>query len=331
MKLSNFLGAVLMASMSAVQAAVERDAKGVPTAFRILKTGKTIFDDLTQGKAVEADITVEDISEFHASYVRGGRKLPLDCEHFLGHLATQLGKSEAELVEENKLLGEMACAGLVSLEARNNGTELWAKVEKLADRARDLLAASGDKLYGYFSPFLRGLKDGPMVVTSVALTNTPATRHLDILAASALPADQLKTLGAALGLDEAACSGKSAGDLLPIAVAKVTGLSKALADLTTKANADAAALTALRTAQDAATKKALLDQAEAEGKLTPALRKDWAEGQDLMALSAWAKHAPKVVPVVGQTDTTKITQTKVPSAEVLEVAGAMGIDPAKLV
>ncbi len=330
MKLSNFLGAFLMASMSAVQAAVERDARGVPTAFRVVKTGKTIFDDLGTGKQVEAEITVEDVAEFEASFKAGGRLIPMDAEHFLAHLATQLGKAEGELVEENKLLGEMACAGLLSLEVRNGGTELWAKVEKLAGRASDLLAASGDKLYGYFSPMFRGLKEGPLRITSIALTNTPATRGLDVLAASALPADQLKTLGAALGLDEAACSGKSAADLLPIAVAKVTGLSKALADLTTKANADAAALTALRTAQDTAAKKALLDQAEAEGKLTPALRKDWAEGQDLMALSAWVKHAPKVVPVGGQTTETKTTQTKVPSAEVLEVAGAMGIDPAKL-
>jgi YebC/PmpR family DNA-binding regulatory protein len=93
-----------------------------------------------------------------------------------------MGTEEGELLKSQKLLGENAAAGMAALVERDGS--IWARVDKWAARARELLAGSGDAMYGYFSPVIRGLKNGPLRITSIALTNTPAINGQDLLAAS---------------------------------------------------------------------------------------------------------------------------------------------------
>ena len=75
--------------------------------------------------------------------------------------------------------GGVAALGFGSLALA--GEDLRIRV-KWAPKAYEMLK---EKIYKYFSPVLRGLERGPLRVTSVAMTNTPAINHLDALAASA--------------------------------------------------------------------------------------------------------------------------------------------------
>lgn len=86
------------------------------------------------------------------------------------------------------------------------------------------------KIYKYFSPVIRGIENGPLRVTSVAMTNTPAINHLDALAASAnlTPSDRSdksgrsdrkesmgkleSALGRLLGRDNLALSGETSNE-----------------------------------------------------------------------------------------------------------------------
>jgi len=159
---------------------VRRDADGVPTAIRIMRPGAMSLT--IDGVPITGTVDAEDIRSILQYHALKGELIPIDCEHLLQKIADAKGIEEAELVRSEKLLGEKAAAGMVSLKEEDG--ELWAHIEKLAGRARDLLSGAADALYGYFSPVLRGLKDGPLRITSLALTNLPAINGQELLAAT---------------------------------------------------------------------------------------------------------------------------------------------------
>ena len=163
--------------------AVRRDAAGVPTAFRLLKPG---VNSLTvDGQIREGQLTSAELQKILDYAALKGELIPVDCEHLLFLLA-QLNKvDEGDLMKTEPALGEMAAVGAVALVGENG--EIWADCKKWTARARELLTTAGDKMYLYFSPVVRGLtgKEGPLRITSIGLTNTPAFNNLDALAASA--------------------------------------------------------------------------------------------------------------------------------------------------
>lgn len=170
----------LALSEAAAAPSVRRDAQGVPTEFRLLKPGPLRLT--LDGRAVEGELDAEDLRAILDYHAMKGELIPIDCEHLLKMLADLKGVDEAALIRSAPLLGEQAAVGAVSLRAENG--EIWARVEKLTARARELLSLGGDKAYFYFSPVFRGLSNGPLRVTSIALTNTPALNDLDALAAT---------------------------------------------------------------------------------------------------------------------------------------------------
>jgi len=203
---------------------VRRDADGIPTSIRVLAPGELALT--IDGSAIEGEVTAAHIKSILDYHAMKGELIPVDCEHLLQMLADKKGVDEAELIKTEPLLGEKAAAGFVALKEESDGS-LWADVSKWTDRAKELLTSAGDKMYGYFSPVLRGLKNGPLRVTSIALTNVPAINGQDLLAASdlsrddnnipiatqtrrTLPMDHLKKLAEMLGLDVAALTAEGA-------------------------------------------------------------------------------------------------------------------------
>ena len=189
--LTNFSGNVLAAGLheigNGVAGAVQRNADGVPTAWRLLKFGPL---SITQGGATRTGAFLpEHADEIVASFAQKGSRIPLDCEHFSKHLADQVSALMGVKVEEPELAallkGERGAAGFGTLAAKADG--LWLTDVEFVPRAALLMK---EKMYNYFSPVFRGLANPPLRITSVALTNTPAIDNLDSLAASALAQEE---------------------------------------------------------------------------------------------------------------------------------------------
>lgn len=310
---------------------VERGADGVPTAFRLFRLGRNVITQ--DGVAFALMLSDRQLGKIMEWYEAKGAFIPLDADHYLAKLATEKGMDEAELLASDPKLGEKAGNGLLSLERRADGS-IWARVEKLAARARELLLGTGLKIIGYYSPTMRGLVSGPLRISSVALTNEPAINKLDTLAATDSGLLQpinpnkdktpmknwIKRLAGLLGLDVATLSDDS-GDVIAeraaVALERHGAAHKQMADslkltdaatpellagkvaaLATKAEADALALADATTklaAHDAAAKTRLLDGLEKDGKLTPALRAKF-DKLDIATLSDLAKDLPVIVP-----------------------------------
>jgi mannitol/fructose-specific phosphotransferase system IIA component len=319
--------------------AVRRDASGLVTAFRILKVGP--WRVTIDGQRIEALVGPDDIRKVSDHFAAKGELIPVDCEHLLAYLAEMKKVDEATLVRAEPLLGEKAAAGFVRLTSENDGTELWANVESWSARARELLTVTGDRMYMYFSGVLRGLKDGLLRITSIALTNTPAEDNQAGLIAlcgegalflSAISTHKetnmtwLKKLGALLKRDVATLTAdaslepvlqaaheqiEAAAAIFPSFRAQVKDTLKLTGDedptqvaglvlsLAAKSEADAQALTALRTRVtdlESAERSRLEDRLTAEGKLTQGLRDSaWFKSLDFVALKAWGEVAPVVV------------------------------------
>lgn len=224
---------------------VRRDGAGVVSAFRVLKPGPQALT--INGQTIQGEITAADIAGIRDYFAAKGEAIPVDCEHLLKVLADVRGMDEAALLKAEPLLGEKAAAGFVTL-AEENG-ELWAHVQKWSARAAELLGSMADKMYAYFSPVIRGLQNGPLRITSIALTNTPALNGLASLAASGELAlgnfvvqqpqeknmDAMKKLLALLGLDAAAFAGEKADltGLFTTAASKIETLQGAAATFLT--------------------------------------------------------------------------------------------------
>ncbi len=161
---------------SDVSDSVERDASGVPTAWRLFKLGN---NEITRnGETFTLEFTGEMFDAIVAYFAEKGTKIPLDSEHFLYNLAEKLGVPESEIL--NLIPGGRGTFGFGALEKRADG--LWIANVEYVPLARDLMA---QKIYRWFSPVLRGLVDGRLRVTSVAFQNQPALNNLDAIAATA--------------------------------------------------------------------------------------------------------------------------------------------------
>ncbi len=162
-------------SLSSETFRVVRDENGVPVEWTLLRIGSNpICQEGRDGSLVLTAEAMRQIVEYHR---KKGELIPLDSEHYLFELANQKKLDEAETL---KLFpGGVAALGFGSLAL--SGEELRIRV-KWNPKAYEMLK---EKIYKYFSPVIRGLENGPLRVTSVAMTNTPAINNLDALAASA--------------------------------------------------------------------------------------------------------------------------------------------------
>ena len=162
-------------SLSSETPGVIRDQNGVPVEWTLLRIGSNpICQEGRDGSLVLTAEAMQQIMEYHT---KKGELIPLDSEHYLFELANQKHLDEGETL---KLFpGGVAALGFGSLAL--SGEDLRIKV-KWNPKAYEMLK---EKIYKYFSPVLRGLENGPLRVTSVAMTNTPAINNLDALAASA--------------------------------------------------------------------------------------------------------------------------------------------------
>ena len=162
-------------SLSSEGPGVVRDENGVPVEWTLLRIGENPI--CQEGRDGVIRLSAEAMSQILEYHTKKGEQIPVDSEHYLFDLANQKGLDEAETL---KLFpGGVAALGFGSLALA--GEDLRIRV-KWAPKAYEMLK---EKIYKYFSPVLRGLERGPLRVTSVAMTNTPAINHLDALAASA--------------------------------------------------------------------------------------------------------------------------------------------------
>ncbi len=154
---------------------VERDASGVPVAWRIFKLGE---NSISQGSEIFAlEFTPEMFDQIITYFAEKGAKIPLDSKHFLYYLAEKMGVDESAVL---KFLPDgRGTFGFASLEKRADG--LWVTNAEYVPLARQLMA---EQIWRYFSPVVRGLVDGRLRVTSVAFVNEPALNNLDAIAAS---------------------------------------------------------------------------------------------------------------------------------------------------
>ena len=162
-------------ALSAETKDVVRDQNGVPVEWTLLRIGSNpICQEGRDGSLVLTAEAMQQILDYHT---KKGELIPLDSEHYLYELANQKKLDESETL---KLFpGGVAALGFGSLAL--SGEDLRIKV-KWNPKAYEMLK---EKIYKYFSPVIRGLEHGPLRVTSVAMTNTPAINNLDALAASA--------------------------------------------------------------------------------------------------------------------------------------------------
>ena len=163
-------------ALSAETPGVLRDECGVPVEWTLLREGENPI--CQEGRDGSLRLSAAAMKEIMAYHEKKGEQIPVDSEHYLYELANSKKVDEAEAL---KLFpGGVAALGFGRLAL--SGEELRIRV-KWTPAAYEFLK---EKIYKYFSPVIRGLESGPLRVTSVAMTNTPAINHLDALAASAL-------------------------------------------------------------------------------------------------------------------------------------------------
>ena len=99
--------------------AIERDDKGVPTAFRLFAPGEMkLYKD---GTLLAGEWTKEDTAAVVAFQKTKGNHLPMDCEHFLATLATALLTT---------LLATLLAALLAGLALANAGVTSWGRTPR---------------------------------------------------------------------------------------------------------------------------------------------------------------------------------------------------------
>ena len=161
---------------SAPAAAVRKDADGIPVAWRLFKFGP--FSITRNGETADGAFTAEHGARIMEHYQKKGNKIPIDAEHGLYLLARNLNAEEGDIA---KLLGKpSATLGFGALALKADG--LWIEDVEWGKLARGIISQG---VLRWFSPVLRGLADGNLRITSVAMTNTPAIDQLDAIAASA--------------------------------------------------------------------------------------------------------------------------------------------------
>lgn len=283
-----------------------------PSEFRIFSFGR--FES-SQGAF---EFTAESAKDCMAAFALKGTAMSADYEHRALHAAYSGD-------------GVAPAAAWFDLEVRSDG--LWAVRVKWTPRAEKYLT---DREYRYFSPAFEAVDQGedkpPRVgrLVNLALTNLPATRDMEPLAASetSIPStppenSTMKTVLTKLSLPEGASEAdalvkvtalqEQLGALVALTGAKdaagAAGVVKAWGE-DVKALAEARAqLAEVKAAQEKAQLDGLLDGAVKAGKVPPAekdaLRK-WGE-KDITALSAYIEAKGTVV-----------TPASVPSAPAAE-------------
>ena len=156
---------------------VERDENGVPTSWLLVRAGPVPLRK--NGADYVLELTSKDLSAIESYQKSQGERIPIDSNHYLHILAQKHGIEEREALM--LLPSGVAAMGFGSLECRADGTELWINAEWMPS-AYELLK---EKIFRYFSPVFRGLKEGPVRITSVAMENEPAIKNLASLAAGA--------------------------------------------------------------------------------------------------------------------------------------------------
>ena len=152
---------------------VKRDANGVPEEWTLLHAGVNHL--VKNGKDYELHLSEEDLEAIAAYQAKKGEAIPIDSNHYLHILAEKHG------VEENEALrlipSGVAAMGFGTLFCEEG--ELRIRAE-WTPGAYELLK---EKIFRYCSPVIRGLKEGPIRITSVAMENEPALNCEDVLAA----------------------------------------------------------------------------------------------------------------------------------------------------
>lgn len=150
-----------------------RDDAGVPVEWTLLKLGETPY--CQDGKDGVIFLTPDGMQHILEYQAKKGELIPIDSEHYLYQLANEKGVDESDALR--MIPDGVAAMGFGKLNG--DGDKLRIRV-KWTPSAYKLMQ---EKIYKYFSPVIRGLENGPLRVTSVAMTNTPAINHLDALAA----------------------------------------------------------------------------------------------------------------------------------------------------
>lgn len=263
---------------------------GAPKPFRLFRIGENA---LTQnGKDFKLTLTPEDMDNIVEYQRKKGEKIPIDSRHALMLAAEKAHITESEALQA--VPSAVAALGFASLERRDDG--LYASDVELLPLGAELFRQGALR---YYSPVIRGL-DGksPLRVTSIAMDNVPALNNLEMLAASAEAVSETQTPGSGknkevnmtrteialrklLG-DESLALSDSTDEVV---AAKLEALSAEIPELRRKASE----VDALKLAAETEQKKALIDKAVAENRVTN------SEREGLMKLdTAWlAAELPK--------------------------------------
>lgn len=173
---------------------VERDANGVPTSWLLVRAGPTHLRK--NGEDYVLELTSKELSGIVNYQQTSGEPIPIDSNHYLHILAQKHGVEESEALR--LVPSGVAAMGFGTLDCRADGQELWISAE-WTPSAYELLK---EKIFRYFSPVFRGLKEGPVRITSVAMENEPAIKNLDALAATASGADEVPCFATARAFEE---------------------------------------------------------------------------------------------------------------------------------
>lgn len=152
---------------------VKQDANGVPEEWTLLRAGVNRL--VKNGKDYELQLSVEDLDAIAAYQAKKGEAIPIDSNHYLHILAEKHGVEESEALR--LIPSGVAAMGFGTLF--REGDELRIRAE-WTPGAYELLK---EKIFRYCSPVIRGLKEGPIRITSVAMENEPALNCEDVLAA----------------------------------------------------------------------------------------------------------------------------------------------------
>ena len=152
---------------------VKQDANGVPEEWTLLHAGVNRL--VKNGKDYELHLSVEDLDAIVAYQAKKGEAIPIDSNHYLHILAEKHGVEESEALR--LIPSGVAAMGFGTLF--REGDELRIRAE-WTPGAYELLK---EKIFRYCSPVIRGLKEGPIRITSVAMENEPALNCEDVLAA----------------------------------------------------------------------------------------------------------------------------------------------------
>ena len=152
---------------------VKQDANGVPEEWTLLHAGVNRL--VKNGKDYELRLSEEDLDAIAAYQTKKGEAIPIDSNHYLHILAEKHGVEESEALR--LIPSGVAAMGFGTLF--REGDELRIRAE-WTPGAYELLK---EKIFRYCSPVIRGLKEGPIRITSVAMENEPALNCEDVLAA----------------------------------------------------------------------------------------------------------------------------------------------------